>query len=223
MAAVGVARFCFVFSLRQGCIIIAVVQLFLSAVALFLLTLGLANAQDVAGILAADMEESAMHDDDPQSLLMSPSSDGLPSSPRSHNEEQLLRAESLSKVIISCVYAGLALAAVKLVACVLLLYGTLMRHRQCLLPWCCVVLTEMVFVFAGLVLCMTKGNNHHTTVLFAIGTVHLMILSYLWSAVVNFYKQLCMQETLHGSVRQVTATDARNTGYLQFSNKPYSV
>jgi len=50
-----------------------------------------------------------------------------------------------------------------------------------------------------------------------------VVLFYLWTAVVSFYKQLCLQETLHGSVRQVTAADAPNKGYLQFSNKPYSV
>jgi hypothetical protein len=69
---------------------------FLSAVALFLLTLGLAHAQDVAALLAADMEETVMHDDNPTALLFSPSSDGLSSSSRSHNEEQLLRAQSLA-------------------------------------------------------------------------------------------------------------------------------
>jgi hypothetical protein len=89
-------------------------------------------------------------------------------------------------------YTGIALAAVKLVACVLLLYGTLMvciwlkifkknsnwhlirqRHRQCLLPWSCVVLTEMVFAFAGLVTCLAVGGGHHISVLFALGTIHL--------------------------------------------------
>jgi hypothetical protein len=132
MAVVGVARFCFIFSLRQGCIIIAVVQLvkrfikttifsfpadslfacecencrykrernvllqFLSAVALFLLTLGLAHAQDVAALLAADMEETAMQDDTQTSLLFAPSSNRLSDSLRSHNEEQLLRAQNLA-------------------------------------------------------------------------------------------------------------------------------
>lgn len=139
MAVVGVARFCFIFSLRQGCIIIAVVQLvnkispqkrqlfdshflpprvvrayarnlyfcmcvrglrvllqFLSAVALFLLTLGLAHAQDVAALLAADMEETAMQDDTQNSLLFAPSSNRLSDSLRSHNEEQLLRAQNLA-------------------------------------------------------------------------------------------------------------------------------
>ncbi|XP_059474949.1 uncharacterized protein LOC132196381 [Neocloeon triangulifer] len=222
MAVVGVARFCFVFSLRQGCIIIAVVQLFLSAVVLFLLTLGMAHAQDMAAILAADMEETAMHED-PTSLLYSPANDGLAGPARSHNEEQLLKAENLATVIISCMYTSMALAAVKLVACILLLYGTLMRHRQCLLPWACVVLAEMVLVFSGLVTCLAVGGGHHITVVFAIGTIYLMILFYLWTAVVSFYKQLCLQETLHGSVRQVTAADAPAKGYLQFSNKPYSV
>jgi hypothetical protein len=50
----------------------------------------------VAALLAADMEETAMHEEETTALLYAASQEGLGLSPRSHNEERLLRAQQLA-------------------------------------------------------------------------------------------------------------------------------
>ncbi|KAF4522535.1 hypothetical protein B566_EDAN009983 [Ephemera danica] len=100
--AVPIQNCCVVFNLRQGTVIIAVIELFLSAVALVLLAMGLSHAQYAASLLAADMEESAIHEEETTALLYAASSDGgYPGPPHYHNEEHLLRAQQLGTGKIS--------------------------------------------------------------------------------------------------------------------------
>ncbi|KAF4522536.1 hypothetical protein B566_EDAN009984 [Ephemera danica] len=126
--------------------------------------------------------------------------------------------------MIIAMYTGMALAAIKLVSCILLLYGALMRARHYLLPWVSIVLIEMVFTFSAIVACLAFGSFRHFTIgLFACGVVQLMLAFYLWLAVFSFYRQLYEDEVINGSVREVTTANAMKTGYLQFSGKPYNV
>ncbi|KAJ8892008.1 hypothetical protein PR048_004573 [Dryococelus australis] len=60
--AVPVRSCCFFFNLRQGSMLIAIIELLLSAIALFLLLLGSAHAQEMAAMLEADIEESEQNE-----------------------------------------------------------------------------------------------------------------------------------------------------------------
>ncbi|RZF43504.1 hypothetical protein LSTR_LSTR005240 [Laodelphax striatellus] len=122
---------CFnVLTLRQGTLLIAVVELFLSVFLLFLLLLGSADAQEMAAVLEADIEDSAAR----EGIALAPDTD-LPSSYSSsssssvaisHNQAQLHKAQHLAFVVIMSLYTGVIMAIVHLISCILLLYGTAM-------------------------------------------------------------------------------------------------
>ncbi|XP_054283746.1 uncharacterized protein LOC129001093 [Macrosteles quadrilineatus] len=208
-----IQRCFFIFSLRQGTMLIAVVQLLLSAIGLFLLLLGSAHAQEMATMLEADIEDSAQR----EGIVLSSEDSGLFGSEVminsfNQNDIRLHKAQHLAIVVIITLYTGVAMTTVLLFSCILLLYGAIMHVRQLLVPWISVVLLGLVFCCTAMLVSMFLAHGTRAFIILVVGSLHLALGFYLWLVVYSHYRELCEFD-------RVTCSTSHHTlklGYLHF-------
>ncbi|XP_022188165.1 uncharacterized protein LOC111046838 isoform X1 [Nilaparvata lugens] len=206
---------CFnVLTLRQGTLLIAVVELFLSVLLLFLLVVGSADAQEMAAVLEADIEDSAAR----EGIALAP--DDLPQSvTTTHNQVQLHKAQHLALVVIMSLYTGVIMAIVLLISCILLLYGTAMRFRKLMLPWISIALLGLVLSITGMLVSMFLAQGFRAMWILAIGSTMIVFAFYIWLVVYSHYKELCALEEAICS----TNHHMLKNGYFHFPEKAYNV
>lgn len=193
---------CLVFNLRQGTMLIAVVELILSAIFLFLLLLGSAHAQEMAAMLEADIAES-QHlpiDDDTGVILYN------------NNESRLHNAQHLALVMIIALYTGIAVVTIHLISCVLLLYGAIMQIRQFVLPWISFVLISLIVSFTGLLVCMILGYGTQSALI--IFSLAIQIRFCLWLVVFSFYRYVYEEQTASCAVLAQQDMMSIKAGYM---------
>ncbi|XP_068084180.1 uncharacterized protein [Anabrus simplex] len=213
---------CLVFNLRQGTLLIAVVELLLSAICLFLLLLGSAHAQDMAAMLQADIEESQQQ----EGIYVTDDTDAMGGIPiqYSNNETRLHTAQHLALVMIIFLYTGIAMVTIHLVSCVLLVYGAIMEVRQFVLPWISIVLIVLVVSFTGLLVCLILNYGSKSALIIA--SLIIQIRFCLWLVVFSFYRHMC--ERRASSCAAILAQEDMTSikaGYMNFPhhNKPSDV
>ncbi|XP_069691347.1 uncharacterized protein Fie [Periplaneta americana] len=211
--AVPLRSCCYVFTLRQGTMLIAVIELLVSAIILFLLLLGSAHAQEIAAMLEADIEEngggnSGYQDTEDASVY------AVPPHHANNNEMRLHKGQHVALVMIIALYTAIAMVTIHLVSCTLLLYGSIMHVRQCLLPWLSVVVIGLVFSLASLLVCIVLGHGTATILLVTGLFIHLRLCLLL--VVFSHYRQLYEDQVSScASLVQRDATSIK-TGYLHF-------
>ncbi|XP_075231812.1 uncharacterized protein LOC142330457 [Lycorma delicatula] len=212
-------RTCFnVLTLRQGTILIAIVELFLSTFLLFLLLLCSADAQEMAAVLEADIEDSAQREgialSDDTSLI-----EIAPIGGHSQNKIRLHKAQHLALVVIICLYIGVIIATVHLVSGVLLLYGTIMRFRQLMLPWVMIELIGIVLLCTAMFVFMFLAHSYVSLIIFAIGSLIIVICFYNWMVVYSHYIELCELEETTCNVSHHTLKHS----YIRFNENAYNL
>ncbi|GFG36684.1 hypothetical protein Cfor_09412, partial [Coptotermes formosanus] len=143
-----------------------------SAIILFLLLLGSAHAQEIAAMLKADIEEiggGSSYDSGTQDSSVY----ALPPHHYSNNEIRLHNGQHVALEMIVALYAAISMVLIHLISCMLLLYGSVMHVRQCLLPWLTVVKIELMFLLALLLLCVILGHGVTITLLVTGLLIHL--------------------------------------------------
>ncbi|PSN34862.1 hypothetical protein C0J52_18213 [Blattella germanica] len=210
--AVPLRSCCYVFTLRQGTMLIAVIELLVSAIMLFLLLLGSAHAQEIAAKLEADIEENGggpYHLDSEDASVYA-----MPPHHYSNNEIRLHRGQHVALVMIIALYTTIAMVTIHLISCMLLLYGSIMHVRQFLLPWLSVVMIGLVFSLASLLVCVVLGHGRATILLVTGLFIHLRLCLLL--VVFSHYRQLYEdQASSCASLVQRDATSIK-AGYLHF-------
>uniref|UniRef100_A0A1B6CX95 Uncharacterized protein n=1 Tax=Clastoptera arizonana TaxID=38151 RepID=A0A1B6CX95_9HEMI len=203
-------RFLYCFTLKQGTILIAILELLLFAFGLFLLLLGCANTQEIATILEADIEDSAQR----QGIVLS--SEDWSDDFNLQNEVKLAKAQHLNVVVLVGLYIAVALFSIHLLSCMLLLYGAIMRCRHLLYPWLCIVMFSLVFWCTTILVSMFLAQGYKAIGVFLIGSVHIAKEFFLWLTVYSYYRELgekelnlCIEE--HRIKKHIAA------------NKPYNV
>ncbi|KAK9500752.1 hypothetical protein O3M35_001952 [Rhynocoris fuscipes] len=177
-------RRCFyLFSLRQGTMLIGITVLLLSGFCLFLLLLGSAHAHEMATMLEADIEDSAER----EGIVLS--ADGVDVQ-ESHNDIILHKAHNLAVLVIVWLYLGVALATVHLVLCILLLYGAIMRVRQLLVPWMCVALVGLVLCCTAMLVSMYLVRGYAALAIFISSSIIISLGFYLWMVVYSHYMEM---------------------------------
>ncbi|KAL1131124.1 hypothetical protein AAG570_012361 [Ranatra chinensis] len=207
--------FCF-FSLRQGTMLIGLLVLLLSAFCLFLLLLGSAHAHEMTSLLEADLEDS-MHREG--FLLTEERSKHFESSTNPQNDLMFHRAQHLAVLVIVWLYLGVALATIHLVFCILLLYGTIMRIRQLLLPWMCITMFGLILCSAGMVVSMYLAEGYEFVAIFIFASFFILIGFYFWLVVYSHYVEMCTLKATACSIRHHMI----NEGYFNFLAKASDV
>ncbi|GLH06550.1 hypothetical protein R5R35_002836 [Gryllus longicercus] len=193
---------CLLFNLRQGTMLMAVVELILSAICLFLLLLASGHAQEMAAMLEADIAESQrLPVDDETGIVL-----------YHNNESQLHKAQHLAFVMIIALYTGIAMVTIHLISCVLLLYGSIMQIRQFLLPWISIVLISLVVSFTGLLVCMILGYGTQSALI--ISSLAIQIRFCLWLVVFSFYRQIYEEQAASCAVLAQQDMMSIKAGYM---------
>ncbi|BES98179.1 Hypothetical protein NTJ_10995 [Nesidiocoris tenuis] len=187
---VPVRRGFYLFSLRQGTMVVGIVVLLISGFCLFLLLLGSAHAHEMATMLETDIEESAEREG--YTLVNEDSAE-------IHNNNVILnKAHNLAILVIVWLYLGVALATVHLVLCVLLLYGAIMRVRKLLLPWMCVAMVGLIICCTAMLVSMYLVRGYGALAIFIASTLIIALGFYMWLIVYSHYME--MGEAKHCSV-----------------------
>ncbi|XP_014261443.1 uncharacterized protein LOC106673744 [Cimex lectularius] len=181
---VPVRRCFYLFSLRQGTMLIGIFVLLLSGFCLFLLLLGSAHAHEMATMLEADIEDSAER----EGIVLS--DENGPVEIHSQNEIVLHKAHNLAVLVIVWLYLGVALATVHLVLCILLLCGAILRVRKLLLPWMCVAMVGLILCCTAMLVSMYLVRGYGALVIFLTATVVIVFGFYLWLIVYSHYMEI---------------------------------
>ncbi|XP_046990574.1 uncharacterized protein LOC124595742 [Schistocerca americana] len=213
---------CSVFTLRQSTMLIAIVELLLTAIILFLLLLGSAHAQEIARMLRYDITDSEERQGtEPEDIDFS-----MKRTPITNNELQLQTAEHELLVTIISIYTGIAMVTIHLISCVMLLYGAIMQVRQLLAPWIGVVFVGMIVVVISLIAYGVTGEG--STTLFVCTGLAIQIRFCQWMVVFSYYRQLVEASNAPCSATTVitpeaTCVTSANFGYPEPLLKPSEV
>ncbi|EEB11166.1 conserved hypothetical protein [Pediculus humanus corporis] len=180
-------NFCCIISLRQGTLLIAIIELSLTSFMLFLLLLGITHVQDIIETVEDDLEQLE------ESNWVVGQLQGL-SVYFNNNEQKMLSGQNLASLMMVLVYTGLIVTCIHFISCVLLLYGAIRNIPQFLLPWTLTVLFSIIigcsFLFI-LIFVPLQGCNigFHVS-----GAFLLTIELYAWLVVFSYYRELKTQE-----------------------------
>ncbi|XP_015608097.1 uncharacterized protein LOC107273942 isoform X2 [Cephus cinctus] len=180
----------FHFSLRQGTIVIAISQIFLSGFCMAVLVLALAHAMETREMVAIDTEDALERE-----ALEEISSKHL-------NTKRMDMGHHKATEELYLLYCVLVVTVIHFIATVLLLYGAAMNNRHFMAPWIMVKMTELVAGVISLFLVQENcpfialiggnaGAPKRVTVF--IGT---MVGLYLWFVVYSTYKSLEIKKGL---------------------------
>ncbi|XP_037934237.1 uncharacterized protein LOC119668835 [Teleopsis dalmanni] len=166
-------------NLRLSAILIGIYQLLVAHILLFLLLLGLANAEQMKTMLAMDIEDQK----DNGFYDMSPFS----------NQLRLQTASELVSVTETFLYILTAVAAVYLLSTISLFAGIFNNRSEFVLPW---LVVEFIFIVSATVLVFLLQNGKfvefiggkimYFTICFAV----LVFDSLMWYIVHSFYQSL---------------------------------
>ncbi|XP_014277920.1 uncharacterized protein [Halyomorpha halys] len=173
-----VRRFLYLFSLRQGTMLIGIIVLLLSGFSLFLLLLGSAHAHEMATMLEAHIEVSAER----EGIVLSEESES-----HAQNEIVLHKAHNLAVLVIVWLYIGVTLATVHFVLCILLLYGAIMRVRKLLVPWMCMALVGLILCCTAMLVSMYLVRGTKAVVIFVSSSAVISLGFYMWLVVYSHY------------------------------------
>lgn len=175
---VPVRRCFYIFSLRQGTMLIGIVILLLTGFCLGLLLLGSAHAHKMAAMLEADIEDSAER----EGIVLSEETE-----PHSQNDIVLHKAHNLAFLVIVGMYIGIALATIHFVFCVLLLYGAIMRIRWLFVPWMCMGLLGLILCCTAMLFSMYLVRGYKALIIFFSSSSTLALGFHMWLVVYSHY------------------------------------
>ncbi|KAK6624326.1 hypothetical protein RUM44_011185 [Polyplax serrata] len=178
-----VSSFCCIANLRQGTLLIAVIELTLTAFVLFLLLLGATHIQDIVDLVSADLQQLEENSWSLGSL------EGL-SWYFTNNERKMITGQQLASLMMEVVYSGLIITCIHFISCLLLLYGALRNLAHHLLPWISFVLLSIVtgcFFMLMLAFLPTQECKIGT---FLTGFTIIGLEIYSWLVVFNYYREL---------------------------------
>ncbi|XP_031782906.1 uncharacterized protein LOC100679969 isoform X4 [Nasonia vitripennis] len=128
------------FQLRQGTILIAILQLVLSGFITIFIILGLTHESGIQDMIARDTED----------VLEREALEEITSKHINSHRMELAHHNATEKVYL--IYCGLVIIIVHFISTLLLLYGALMNNRYLMTPWMMVMMTIIVALFISLFL-----------------------------------------------------------------------
>ncbi|CAD6235480.1 GSCOCG00007920001-RA-CDS [Cotesia congregata] len=172
------------FNLKQGTLLIAILQLFISGIIMTFFLLALAHAMDIQEMVARDSEEA----------LEREAMEAISSMHQNTKRMDIAHHNATEKVY--SMYCGLVISVIHFISTILLLYGILINNRHFMAPWMMVMMTTIVALFLSLFLVQQDcpfiailGGKADMTerivVLFLIA-----ICLYIWFVVYSTYKSL---------------------------------
>ncbi|XP_058798903.1 uncharacterized protein LOC131668605 [Phymastichus coffea] len=211
----GLLKSCmFYFQLRQGTILIAIVQLVLSGYIIIFLTLSLTHESRIQDMIARDTED----------VLEREALEEITSKHINSHRMELAHHDATEKIYL--IYCGLVVMVVNFASTILLLYGVLMNIRYLMTPWMMVMMTKIVALIISLFLVQERDCPF----LYIIGGQdlidRLLVLStalfafYTWLVVYSTYRQMEMKKGVIHEVH-VTLNDKKyGHPHKGYSKKP---
>lgn len=208
------------FSLRQGTVLIAIIQLFTSAFSTMYFVLALAHAMVIQEMVMRDTEDALEREalEDISSKL---------------NTIKMDIAHHNATEIVYAMYCGLVMTGIHFATTILLLYGALMNNRHFMAPWMMVMITIISALTISLFLVeqdcpfiASLGGKadiyERVVVLFLV-----IMLSYTWFVVYSTYKSLEIKKGLTHEVHSakkyaLPVSEGRKPSQVP-ANKPYEV
>ncbi|XP_063995510.1 uncharacterized protein LOC135172924 [Diachasmimorpha longicaudata] len=172
------------FSLMQGTILIAILQLFISGIVMTFFLLALAHAMDIQEMVARDSEDALERE-----ALEEISSMHL-------NTKRMDIAHHNATEKVYAMYCGLVISVLHFIATILLLYGVLLNNRHFMTPWLMIMMTTIITLILSLFLvqqdcpfiAILGGKADITERILVL--VMISISLYIWFAVYSTYKSL---------------------------------
>ncbi|KAL2740691.1 uncharacterized protein V1478_000832 [Vespula squamosa] len=122
-------NFLYYFSLRQGTVLIAVIQLFISGFSIVFFILALAHAMEIQEMVVRDTQDVLARE-------------ALEDLALNHvNIKKMETAQHNATETVYSMYCGLVMTVIHFMATMLLLYGALTNSRNFMAPWMMVMMT----------------------------------------------------------------------------------
>ncbi|XP_015112370.1 uncharacterized protein LOC107047061 isoform X2 [Diachasma alloeum] len=177
------------FSLKQGTILIAILQLFISGIVMTFFLLALAHAMDIQEMVARDSEDALERE-----ALEEISSMHL-------NTKRMDIAHHNATEKVYSMYCGLVISVLHFISTVLLLYGVLINNRHFMAPWLMIMMTTIITLILSLFLvqqdcpfiAILGGKADITDRILVLFMVSISL--YIWFAVYSTYKSLESKKT----------------------------
>ncbi|XP_076648530.1 uncharacterized protein LOC143356590 [Halictus rubicundus] len=210
------------FNLKQGTVLIAVLQLFTSGFGMIFFVLALAHAMGIQEMVVRDTEDALERE-----ALEDISSNHL-------NTKKMDMAHHNATETVYSMYCGLVFTVIHFISTILLLYGALTNNRHFMAPWMMVMMTIISSLTISLFLVgkdcpfiATLGGKadicERLIVLFFVITS-----SYVWFVVYSTYKSLetkiGLTHILHGvKIKPMVPSVQKSKTNPPRANKPYEV
>ncbi|XP_011498303.1 PREDICTED: uncharacterized protein LOC105362540 [Ceratosolen solmsi marchali] len=176
--------FLYYFQLRQGTILIAILQLVLSGYVMIFFVLGLRHEAGIQNMIARDTED----------VLEREALEEITSKHINSHRMELAHHNVTEKVYL--IYCGLVIVIVHFVSTLLLLYGALMNNRYLMTPWMMGMMTIIVALIISLFLVQEDcpfiaviGGRANVIDRLLVLTLALVCL-YMWLVVYSTYRYL---------------------------------
>ncbi|EFN81979.1 uncharacterized protein LOC105185549 [Harpegnathos saltator] len=194
MKIVLLNNFLHFFDLKQGTVLIAILQLFITGFTLIFFVLAIAHAMWIQEMVVRDTEDALVRE-----ALEEIWSNHL-------NTKKMDLAHHNATETVYSMYCGLVMAIIHFISTIMLLYGTLTNNRYCMTPW----MVVMMIIISSLVISLfLVGENCPFIAILggrasfyervAVFCVVLMNF-YIWFVVYSTYKSL---ETKKGLMHEV--------------------
>ncbi|XP_043497669.1 uncharacterized protein LOC122521210 [Polistes fuscatus] len=220
---VGLLKNCLCyFTLRQGTILIAIMELFMSGFIIDFFVLALAHAMGIQEMVARDTEDALERE-----ALEDISSNYL-------NTKKMDMAHHNATETIYSIYCGLVITVIHFMTSVLLLYGVVKNKRYFMTPWMMVMMTTISAFTISLFL--VEQDCPFIAILGGkadicervIVLLFVITSSYLWFVVYSTYKSLEIKKGLTHEVHSVNKKDPLpiaegSKSFHVAANKPYEV
>ncbi|XP_032689073.1 uncharacterized protein LOC116852635 [Odontomachus brunneus] len=181
-------------SLKQGTVVIAILQLFITGFILIFFVLATAHVIGIQAMVVRDTEDALERE-----ALEEISSNHL-------NTKRMDLAHHNATEMIYTTYGAFAVAIMHFISTIMLLYGTLANNRHCMIPW----MVSMIIAISSLAISLFMvGDNCPLVIIFGGRASYfertaaffaLLMDFYIWFVVYSTYKKL---ETKKGLLHEV--------------------
>ncbi|XP_014472543.1 PREDICTED: uncharacterized protein LOC106743328 [Dinoponera quadriceps] len=194
MKIVLLNNFLHFFNLKQGTVLIAILQLFITGFTLIFFVLAMAHAIGIQEMVVRDTEDALERE-----ALEEISSNHL-------NTKRMDLAHHNATETVYSMYCGLVMAIIHFISTIMLLYGTLTNNRHCMTPW----MVVMMIIISSLVISLFlvgencpfiailggRANFYERMIVLCVVVANF----YIWFVVYSTYKSL---ETKRGLMHEV--------------------
>ncbi|KAL7302906.1 hypothetical protein TKK_0004135 [Trichogramma kaykai] len=217
MFKMGLLKSCSFLNLRQGTILIAILQLVLSTVMLNMLILGQIHESCIQDLIARDTED----------VLEREALEEITS--KHINSQRMEQAHHNANVKMYMIYLGFAVLVVHMLTTILLLYAAVMNLRSLMTPWMMVMMTMAVALFICLFLPENDpileyaGLNESNYIDRFLLAVMAFVCFFTWFVVYSWYRDLDDKKdvVIHEVHATVATSSSSSTGAIKKMPKAY--